>query len=121
MWVKLVTIVSMFTVVLFVSSCGQAVSTNGDGTSGSGSSSLMLSWNAPTTNTDGTPLTDLAGYKLYYGTKPGQYDQVLTVGSFTTAEIDGLYPGTTYYLAVTAYDIFGNESDFSNEINYTVL
>jgi len=33
--------------------------------------SALLSWNAPSTNEDGTPLTDLAGYKIYYGTATG--------------------------------------------------
>lgn len=35
---------------------------------------ISLSWIAPTENTDGTPLTDLAGYKIYYGPASGQYD-----------------------------------------------
>jgi hypothetical protein len=34
------------------------------------SGQATLSWDPPTTNVDGTPLTDLAGYKVYYGT-PG--------------------------------------------------
>jgi hypothetical protein len=84
----------------------------------SGSNSLMLSWTAPTTNEDGSTLDDLVGYKLYYGNQPGQYSQVVTVGDYTTAEIDNLGSGT-YYLSVTAYDIYGNESSFSNEIYHT--
>lgn len=36
---------------------------------------LSLSWVAPTMNEDGTPLTDLAGYKVYYGPASGQYDR----------------------------------------------
>ena len=78
----------------------------------------MLSWTAPTTNEDGTPLNDLAGYRLYYGTQPGQYSNVITVGDYTTAEIGSLGTGT-YYVTVTAYDIYGNESTYSNEINHT--
>ena len=103
---------------LFLIGCGDVASVEGIGTGGS--NSLMLSWTAPTTNEDGSTLDDLAGYKLYYGTQPGQYSRVITVGDFTTSEIGGLGSGT-YYLTVTAYDIYGNESTFSNEINHTFL
>ena len=103
---------------LFLIGCGDVASVEGIGTGGS--NSLMLSWVAPTTNEDGSTLDDLAGYKLYYGTQPGQYSQVITVGDFTTSEIGGLGSGT-YFLTVTAYDIYGNESNFSNEINHTFL
>ena len=103
---------------LFLIGCGDVASVEGIGNGGS--NSLMLSWNAPTTNEDGSPLDDLAGYKLYYGNAPGIYSQVITVGDYTTAEIGGLGSGT-YFLSVTAYDIYGNESSFSNEINHTFL
>ena len=103
---------------LFLIGCGDVASVEGIGTGGS--NSLMLSWTAPTTNEDGSTLDDLAGYKLYYGTQPGEYSEVITVGDFTTSEIGGLGSGT-YYLTVTAYDIYGNESTFSNEINHTFL
>jgi len=103
---------------LFLIGCGEVASVEGIGTGGA--NSLMLSWTAPTTNEDGSTLDDLAGYKLYYGTQPGQYSEVITVGDFTTSEIGGLESGT-YYLTVTAYDIYGNESNFSNEINHTFL
>lgn len=105
---------------LVLSGCGETASVGGIDTGGGGSNTLMLSWTAPTTNEDGTPLEDLAGYRLYYGTQSGQYSQVVTVGSFTTAEISDL-PAGTYYVTVTAYDIYGNESDFSNEINHTIF
>ena len=105
-------------VSLFIIGCGEVASVGDIDTGGGGSNSLMLSWVAPTTNEDGSFLEDLAGYKLYYGTQPGQYTQIVTVGDYTTAEIDDLGSGT-YYVTVTAYDIYGNESDFSNEIYHT--
>ena len=103
---------------LFLVGCGEAVSVNGIDTGGGGSNSLMLAWSAPTTNEDGTPLEDLAGYKLYFGNQSRQYTQVITLGSDTTAELANLQSGT-YYVTVTAFDIYGNESDFANEINHT--
>src|SRR4030042_1896878 len=42
---------------------------------------FTLSWDAPTTNADGTPLTDLAGYKVYYGTASGTYGTPINVGN----------------------------------------
>lgn len=75
----------------------------------------VLSWSAPTTNADGTPATDLAGFNLYWGSAPGNYDQSLNVGSQTSYTLYNLSDGSTYYFAVTAYDTSLMESGFSNE------
>lgn len=58
---------------------------------------------------------DLDGYKVYYGTLSGTYANVLDIGMNTGADISSLASGRTYYFAVTAYDVSGNESAFSNE------
>jgi hypothetical protein len=78
-----------------------------------------LTWDAPTTNADGTPLTDLAGYKIYYGTTSGNYTEVMDVGNVITYKVEGLQPGT-YYFAVTAYDNLRNESGYLNEVSKTI-
>jgi hypothetical protein len=78
----------------------------------SGDATATLTWAAPTTNVDGTPLTDLAGYKIYYGTEPGVYTSV-DVGKVTTYVVTGLTKGQIYYFTVTDYDTNGIESDFS--------
>jgi len=75
---------------------------------------LDLAWDA---NTE----PDLAGYRLYYGTASGEYVDSIYVGNITTYRLDGLLEGVMYYIAVTAYDVYGNESDFSDEVSsYTV-
>lgn len=79
--------------------------------------SVSLTWDAPTTNTDATPLTDLAGYNIYYGTSTGVYGSPVDVGHTRCAVISGLTVGTTYYFAATAYDISANESAYSNEVS----
>ena len=56
------------------------------------------------------------GYKVYYGTKSGVYDSSIDVGNTISYKIDALQAGTIYYLAATAYDSNGNESDFSEEL-----
>jgi hypothetical protein len=63
---------------------------------------------------------DLSGYKLYYGTTSRNYIFVRDVGDSTQVQVSGLTPGITYYFALTAYDINGNESGYSQEIPFTV-
>lgn len=77
---------------------------------------VTLAWDAPTTNADGTPLTDLAGYKIYYGTSLHTYSTAIDVGNVTEHIISNLENGVECYFAVTAYDTSGNESNFSNEV-----
>jgi len=86
-------------------------------TSAAFSGVATLSWNPPTTSADGTPLTDLSGYKVYYGNSSGNYSQNINVGNVTTYIINNLTEGLTYYFTVTAYDISGNESGYSNEVS----
>ncbi len=84
------------------------------------SGQATLSWDPPTTNADGTPLTDLAGYKIYYGTSSGNYSQTIDVSNVTTYQVNNLSEGLTYYFAATAYDTSNNESSYSNEVNKTI-
>ena len=69
---------------------------------------------------DPNPEADLAGYKVYTGTSPGAYTQTFDVGHKTTHSVADLEEGETYYFVVTAYDIYGNESDYSTEISTTI-
>ncbi|HHP7235166.1 MAG TPA: fibronectin type III domain-containing protein [Desulfobacterales bacterium] len=64
--------------------------------------------------------SDLAGYKVYYGKSSGIYSNNFDVGEQTYCEIRNLVEGQTYYFSVTAYDIEGNESTFSEEISHTI-
>ena len=79
--------------------------------------SVSLSWRAPTSNVDGSPLTDLAGYRVYYGTASGQYSYNLPVASqgVTSVVIEGLTSSTTWYFAVKGVTTSGVESDYSQE------
>ena len=82
--------------------------------------STSLAWQAPDNNTDGTELTDLAGYNLYYGTEPGQYSQIRAIRDPSQTELELPVEPGTYYLAMTAYDMTGNESELSNEITRVI-
>jgi hypothetical protein len=74
-----------------------------------------LSWRAPTTNTDGTPVTPLSGYTIYYGTSQAALTHSISVGGATTTsfEISGLAPGT-WYFAIAADAADGRQSAKSN-------
>ena len=78
-----------------------------------------LMWETPTTNVDGSPLTDLSGYKVYWGAVSGTYTGVKDVGNVVTVNIAqtiAITPKGNYCFVVTAYDVALNESDYSNEI-----
>src|SRR5262249_37571406 len=85
------------------------------------SGSIAVNWLPPTERDDGTPLTDLAGYNLRWGTALGHYPNVATIPNAGVAAyvIDELPPGT-YYLVATADDGAGTESDFSNVAMATI-
>jgi hypothetical protein len=109
---------SLIALIVALFGCGGAATTTdttptpptstGNSTTGSAS----LAWSAPTTNVDGTPLTDLAGFKVYYGTTPGVYASIV-VGAATSYNVVGLTKGQIYYFTVTAYDSSGYESDYA--------
>ena len=61
---------------------------------------------------------DLAGYKVHYGTSTKDYGVSYDAGNVNSYTISGLQEGTTFYFAATAYDHYGNESDFSEEVVY---
>jgi fibronectin type 3 domain-containing protein len=64
---------------------------------------------------------DLAGYKLYQGTKTGDYAAATPVelGNVTTHKLEDIADGQHFFV-VTAVDADGNESGFSNEVTVTI-
>jgi hypothetical protein len=82
----------------------------------------ILSWQPPTQRADGTTLTDLAGYRIYYGTtRGGSYPQRIELANpgLTTYVVENLGAGTWYFVT-TAYDAAGNESGYSTEASKTI-
>lgn len=81
----------------------------------------VVSWKAPTANADGSTLTDLAGFNLYYGTSSGNYSEHINIANpaATTYTIPNLSAGT-YYIVLKAVDASGNESSSSAEITKTI-
>src|SRR5260370_15370161 len=64
--------------------------------------------------------SNIAGYRLYYGTPSGTYRQIVDVGNVTSFTVDDLLHGRTYYFVVTAYDDTGAESGPSNEVAFSL-
>jgi type IV pilus assembly protein PilY1 len=71
---------------------------------------IKLAWDA---NSE----SDLAGYKVYYGTSSKSYAGTVDVGNITSHTLTGLTQGQTYYVAVTAYNSSGSESGYSSEVS----
>ncbi|MCZ6641035.1 MAG: hypothetical protein O7F71_05630 [Gammaproteobacteria bacterium] len=82
--------------------------------------SKTLRWQAPTQNVDGSPLTDLAGYIVYWGTQSRNYTGSHTINSPGITEWDATVAAGPYYFALTALDSEGNESGYSNQVLKTI-
>ena len=74
---------------------------------------VNLAWN-PSTG------SNVAGYKMYYGTASRNYSYNVNVGKSTSCSLSGLTAGKKYYFAATAYNTSNAESSYSSEISYTV-
>ncbi len=87
------------------------------------STSALLSWTAPSSREDDSPLTlsELGGYKIYSGTNPNSLTLLVTLAdsSLTSYRDENLSPATHYY-AITAYDSDGVESVLSAVVSKTI-
>jgi hypothetical protein len=83
--------------------------------------SATLTWTVPAQNTDGTPVTDLAGYHIYYGTTMGAWTSTITVldAAETSYVVSGLAAGT-YYFTIVAFNSAGEDSPQSNIASKTI-
>jgi len=93
-------IITSFAALLLVFSCSVRIVNAG---------LITLEWD-PVTH------PDLAGYMVYYGTYSGDYEESVDVGNWTSVTIEGLEEDVTYHFAVTAYSVYSEESDYSDEV-----
>jgi hypothetical protein len=85
--------------------------------------SITLSWSQPTQNSNGTSLTDLAGYTLHYGTSSQDYTGTIQITSATQTSYvvsDSDFPPGTYYFAISAYNAEQVSSSLSSEVAVNV-
>jgi hypothetical protein len=94
---KVLTLLPSFTITV----------SSGSSTTGAAS----LSWTPPTRNTDGSTLTNLAGYKISYGTSSSSLSKTITIANagISSYVVDGLTSGT-WYFSIKAYTSVGTES-----------
>ena len=84
---------------------------------------VSLSWTAPAEREDDQPmlLSDIAGYKVYYGTTQGNYNDSVNINDGTaTGHTFKDFASGTYYFVVTTYDVDGRESEYSTPIQFNI-
>lgn len=81
-----------------------------------------LAWTAPDSNTDGTPLVDLKGYTIRYGTSASALTQTITINDSaqTSYQVTGLTPAT-YFFAVQSFNNSGAVSELSAVASKTII
>lgn len=86
-----------------------------------GPGTATLSWEAPTTTTQGSTLMNLAGYRIYYGIDRSDLSGTVQVNSvgLQTYVLDNLGQGT-WYFAIRAVSSLGVESPLSNVVSKTI-
>lgn len=109
---------------ILLTACGSGASgVSSDTQSTTTTSGKVLEWTAPTTRSDNTPLSlsEIQGYRVYYGTSPSNLTILVDLNDDTITDftVDSI-PSGNYYFAVTAYDMDGVESGYSNIINTDV-
>lgn len=87
---------------------------------GTGTGTATLTWTPPTTYTDGSVISALGGHIIYMNDGHG-FVKLLTLTNpgLSTYVVENLEPGT-YWFVVTAFDVDGVESSFSNEGSVTI-
>jgi Fibronectin type III domain len=107
---------------------GGSTSTGKAGSGSSGSTpptasvdSVTINWTPPTENTNGSALTNLAGYNIHYGTSSGSLTKTISISNpgIATYVVSNLTPGK-YYFAVAAVNSAGTESPLSAQVSTTV-
>jgi len=83
--------------------------------------SAMLNWRAPTQNTDGSTLIDLAGFRILYGSSPGALTRSIDIANpgVGTYVVQNLTSGQ-WYFTVRGYNASGIESGNSNVGSKTI-
>lgn len=110
-------------VILQVSSCSSdGGSSDGGSIIYGGSSSSTVNWIAPVARADDTPLSlsEIGGYRIYYGTTAGDYPNQLDIQDGTALQATLTIPSGVYYYVITTYDVDGRESAFSIESEITI-
>ena len=82
---------------------------------------VTVNWSTPTQNTNGTPLVNLAGFRIFYGTDPNNLSQSAQIANpgLTSYVLSNLAAGT-WYIGLSDYTASGVQSSLSNIASTTV-
>jgi hypothetical protein len=113
---------------LAISACGGSSSSlsvgpnDGNGGTGTVCDNARVSWIAPTLNTDGTPLDNLAGFKVYRGLNSQDYSQVVQINNPATSDyqFQNLSTGLVHYFSATAFNSLNVSSAYASEVSKMV-
>lgn len=97
--------------------------TSGASLAGPTDKSVTLSWNPPTHNSDGSSISNLAGYILHYGTTSEDYTGSIEITNATATSYvvsNSNFPPGTYYFAISAYNAQQVSSSLSGEVSITI-
>jgi fibronectin type III domain protein len=119
---SVLSIVTAITLILQLVGCGGGVST---ATSGGSAGVFPTGAGVATVTWDANTEPDVIGYRVYFGTSAGNYQQArgagIDVSGRTNYTVTGLASGMRYFFVVTAVDASGNESAFSREVSKDIL
>lgn len=109
-----------FILALNLSACGQTQE-DGQEAVGTNEASVIVKWIAPTTRSNGDPLSlsDIAGYRVYYGLQQGVYTKV-DVNDSTAQQVTISDERGFYYFVLTTLDTAGRESEYSPVFQVTI-
>ena len=103
---------------------GGSTSSSGStgGSTGATTGSATVNWQPPTANTNGSAITNLAGYTISYGTSATNLSSSVKVANagLTSYVVENLTAGSTYYFGVAAYNSAGETSKVSNVASKTI-
>ena len=107
----------------FSSAATATSSTSSTSSATASQKSITLSWSPPTRNSDGSSLTNLAGYTLHYGTSSQDYTGSIEITNPTQTSYtvsDSNFPAGKYYFAISAYNAQQVSSSMSGELSVTI-
>lgn len=120
-------LIACLVMLLLLAGCGASSSGSGVGSNDGGGfvvqtradGKALVSWTPPTQNSDGSTLTDLAGYRIYYGNSPGSYQDSITINTIAISSflVENLVVAD-WYLSMTAFNSSGIESSYSAEVHF---
>jgi hypothetical protein len=120
-------LVIYITFFFYLAGCAIDEGDSGSSSSGfdaerTGNGTALVSWASPTDNTDNSTLTDLAGFKIYYGTFPGEYDQTITINNpgLSSYLVENL-ASADWFFVMTAFNTSGIESAYSAEVTKEIV